>query len=196
MMVKTSWSRNRMPNPCILDSIAPTHQLRETATVYCSHAHTRAPCPTNWNARVAPAIKCAPTYSNTQQLRIWDNLKCKLTWEQNKRCYRLFFACVGHSMDIWIDLKRFLSVRKGDGFFSVIFRGNRTETYFPSKSVRKRFFRIFFRETGRKRLSFSVDFGAGNVFSAEFDAENEFSVFILEKRGGTKLCVPQSFRIL
>ena len=74
--------------------------------------------------------------------------------------------------------------------------GNATDIFsvcFPRKPDGKTFsvqigaenvFPYFSAETGRKRLSVSADAGAEIVFSVDFDAENDFSVFFPRKRDG------------
>ena len=137
-------------------------------------------------------FKCASTYSNTQQLRIWDNLKCKLTWEKQIVLWALF-CVVGHSMDIWADFLGFLSVWKNDGN---MFRRFSAETKRKHISRPNRcgkcFFPYFFpRKRGGKGWAFPPTLARKRFFRRLW----RFPYFFPRKRDGKELCFPPSFRI-
>lgn len=93
-------------------------------------------------------FKCASTYSDTQQLHIWDNLKCKPTWEKT---YGVMGSFVRVLDTRWtFELISYASCRFGNAtdIFSVCFPRKPDGKTFSVQIGAENVFPYFFRRNG------------------------------------------------
>ena len=109
-------------------------------------------------------FKCASTYSDTQQLHIWDNLKCKPTWEKT---YGVMGSFVRVLDTRWtFKLISYASCRFGNAtdIFSVCFPRKPDGKTFSVQIGAENVFPYVFRGNGAEKVERFRQFWRGKCF--------------------------------